>query len=97
MGQRDLDCVIIGYNELPFDRYEGLLRQYGDDSEAYRDLKLSFVELGGRKRLYADLMNEVTQIARAPRGSGSAAEVFKSGDIPNLAAAYLTNYLQRRG
>lgn len=97
MDQRKLDCVVIGYNELPFDQYEGLLRQYGDDSEAYRDLKLSFVEIGGRKRLYADLMNEVTRMARAPQNGKSTPEMFKSGDIPNLAAAYLTNYLQRRG
>lgn len=97
MGQREIDCVVIGYNELPFDRYEGLLRQYGEDSEAYRDLKLSFVELGGRKRLYADLMNEVTRQARHPQNGGRSSEVFKSGDIPNLAAAYLTSFLQRRG
>lgn len=97
MEQREIDCVVIGYNELPFDRYEGLLRQYGEDSEAYRDLKLSFVELGGRKRLYADLMNEVTRQARHPQNGGQSGEVFKSGDIPNLAAAYLTSFLQRRG
>lgn len=96
MSQRDLDCVVIGYNELPFDRYEGALRQYGEDSEAYRDLKLSFVELGGRKRLYADLMNEVTRRARQQNG-GLATEIFKSGDIPNLAAAYLTNFVRRKG
>jgi radical SAM PhpK family P-methyltransferase len=96
MGQRDLDCVVIGYNELPFDRYEGLLRQYGEDSEAYRDLKLSFVEVDGRKRLYADLMNEVTRRARKENG-GLATEIFKSGDIPNLAAAYLTNFVRRQG
>ena len=96
MSQRDLDCVVIGYNELPFDRYEGALRQYGEDSEAYRDLKLSFVELGGRKRLYADLMNEVTRRARQ-QNDGLATEIFKSGDIPNLAAAYLTNFVRRKG
>jgi p-methyltransferase len=97
MSQRDLDCIVIGYNELPFDRYEGLLRQYGEDSEAYRDLKLSFVELGGRKRLYTDLMNEVTRRARQQNGGGLAPEIFKSGDVPNLAAAYLTSFVRRRG
>ena len=54
---RELDCVVIGDNEVPFERYEGLLRRYGEDSEAYRDLKLSFVELHGRELLYAELMN----------------------------------------
>ena len=43
MGNR-LDCILIGYNESPFGQYEGLLRQYGEDSEAYRDLRFSFVD-----------------------------------------------------
>ncbi len=89
-------CIVIGYNEVPFERYEGLLRQYGEDSEAYRDLKLSFVQAGGKKRLYTDLMNYATDLARG--GSGEApANVFRSGDIRNLAAAYLTNHLNRKG
>jgi hypothetical protein len=29
MGNEQLDCVIIGYNELPFEEYEKLLRAYG--------------------------------------------------------------------
>lgn len=96
MDRKGLDCVVLGYNEVPFERYEGLLHQYGEDSEAYRDLKLSFVEVGGRKRLYADLMNYAADLARG--GSGTApACIFRSGDIPNLAAAYLTNFLNRRG
>jgi len=96
MNSRGLDCIVIGYNEVPFARYERLLHQYGEDSEAYRDLKLSFVELGERKLLYADLMNYATDLARGGDGA-SPAGVFRSGDIPNLAAAYLTNFLNRRG
>jgi radical SAM PhpK family P-methyltransferase len=91
-----LDCVLIGYNETPFEQYESLLRQYGEDTEAYRDLKFSFVGAGGRKMTYAGLLNYVwnrAQGARAP----SCKEPFKSGDIPNLAAAYLTHYLKKRG
>lgn len=91
-----LDCVVIGYNEIPFDRYEGFLRKYGENSEAYRDLKFSFVELGGRKLDYVGLMNHVNGLAHGGNGSG-VAEAYKSGDIPNLAAAYLTAFLRRRG
>jgi hypothetical protein len=29
-----LDCIVIGYNEIPFEKYEGFLRNYGEDSEA---------------------------------------------------------------
>ena len=57
MNDKHLDCVVIGYNELPFERYENFLRNYGEDSEAYRDLKFSFVNLGGKKLDYTGLLN----------------------------------------
>src|SRR5687767_4877475 len=91
-----LDCVDIGYNEIPFDRYEKFLRKYGETSEAYRDLKFSFVDLGHRKLDYVGLMNHVNSMAHGSNGS-AAEEEYKSGDIPNLAAAYLTAFLRRRG
>jgi radical SAM PhpK family P-methyltransferase len=96
------DCVIIGYYEPPFETYERLVRNYGTDSEAYRDLKLSFIELPDRKANYIDLLNYVYDAAH-PRDSATSTEpavagtVFKSGDIPNLAAVYLTNFLRRKG
>lgn len=96
MRNGKLDCVVIGYNDPPFEAYAGLLRQYSEDSEAYRDLKLSMVDLGGRKLNYVDLMNEI--FARAQNGRpGAPAAPFKSGEIPNLAAVYLTNFLRRQG
>ena len=51
MKDKYLDCLVIGYNELPFERYESFLHTYGEDSEAYRDLKFSFVNLGGVRNL----------------------------------------------
>jgi radical SAM PhpK family P-methyltransferase len=90
---RKLGCVVIGYNETPFPEYERLLRGCGEDSEAYRDLKFSFVDLPGvGKVTYVDLLNHVFSRAR-----GTSGDMFKSGDIPNLAAAYLSHYLRRRG
>jgi p-methyltransferase len=85
-----LDCVVVGYNDPPFEVYERLLRQYGEDSEAYRDLRFSFVELDGRKLSYVDLLNHASSLA----GNGKG---YISGEIPNLAAAYLTGFLRRQG
>jgi radical SAM PhpK family P-methyltransferase len=95
-ASRHLDCVIIGYNEVPFEQYESFLRKYGEDTEAYRDLKFSFVELGKKKMDYVGLMNHTYSLSM----NGGAAEIkeeFKSGDIPNLAAAQLTNFLRKTG
>ena len=93
-----LDCVVIGYNEVPFEHYERFLRNYGEDAEAYRDLKFSFVDLGDKKLDYVGLMNHVGSLARGGNGhSLSVSDEFKSGDIPNLAAVYLTTFLKRKG
>ena len=92
MKNQNLDCVIIGYNELPFAQYEKFLRNYGKDTEAYRDLMFSFVDLDGQKMDYIGLMNHVFGNAK----NNGNFEEFKSGDIPNLAAVYLTNFLRKR-
>jgi p-methyltransferase len=89
-----LDCIIIGYNETPFDEYESWLRQYGQDSEAYRDLQFSFVDLDGRKLDYMGLLNHAFELNGA---GGVAPPDFKSCDIPNLAAVYLNHYLRKKG
>jgi radical SAM PhpK family P-methyltransferase len=88
---QQLDCIVIGYNEVPFTRYEQFLHTYGEDSEAYRDLKFSFVNLDGKKLDYPGLLNHARALA------GANGEELKSGDIPNLAAAYLSNFLRRYG
>lgn len=89
-----LDCIVIGYNETPFPAYEAMLRGSGEDSLAYRDLKYSFVELAGQALTYVDLMNHARARGPAPL---AAAEPFRSGDPPNLAAVYLISFLRRRG
>ena len=97
MTARRLDSVIIGYNEIPFERYENFLRKYGVESEAYRDLKFSFVEIAGKKLDYPGLMNHVLSLSSQREPGSTNRQEFKSGDIPSLGAAYLTNFLKRRG
>ena len=97
MTSKHLDCVVIGYNELPFEQYEGFLRAYGEESEAYRDLKFSFMDLNGKKLDYIGLLNYVFSRAYRNGEPLSTREQFKSGEIPNLAAVYLTNFLRHRG
>src|SRR5215213_5327663 len=97
MNDEHLDCVVIGYNEVPFERYENFLRNYGEDSEAYRDLRFSFVNVGGKKLDYTGLLNYAREQSYPPDDRPHAQAEFKSGDIPNLAAVYLTNFLRNRG
>lgn len=92
---RSVQCVVVGYNDVPFQSYVDLLAQYGKDSEAYRDLKFSFVELDGKPTDYVSLLNHAMQAAR--HRPLADAQLFKSGEIPNLAAAYLSNFLRGQG
>ncbi|MBZ5521413.1 MAG: PhpK family radical SAM P-methyltransferase [Acidobacteriia bacterium] len=78
---------------MPFDKYEPLIRRYGEDSEVYRDLKFSFVDIGGKPTNYVDLMNLALRAASA--GQERPVAPFRSGEIPNLAAVYLCNFLRR--
>src|SRR5687768_6940629 len=96
-NSNQLDCVVIGYNEIPFERYESFLSKYGEDTEAYRDLKFSFVNLGGTKLDYVGLLNHVLGLARNGSRESARKDELKSGDIPNLAAIYLTNFLRNNG
>lgn len=93
--QKNLDCIVIGYNEIPFGRYENFLRNYGEETEAYRDLKFSFVDVAGEKMDYMGLMNYSRGLAKT--NGHSPIEEFKSGDLPSLGAAYLTNFLRNQG
>src|SRR6185312_7563230 len=90
-----LECVVIGYNETPFEEYEALLRGYGADSEAYRDLRFSFVNINDQNMNYIGLLNHVLKLAKGGERKGE--DELKSCDIPNLAAVYLTHYLRMRG
>lgn len=96
-AENRLDCVTIGYNEPPFEIYEGFLSRYGEDSEAYRDLKFSFIDIEGKKLNYVDLLNYVYNAVSGTGKEPAAGDKFKACDIPNLAAVYLTHYLRKRG
>src|SRR5579863_4760376 len=91
----NVDCVVIGYNDMPFEKYEQLLQKYGTRSEAYRDLRFNFVTVDDRKLLYTDLFNKALRDTLASPSLREEME-FRSGDIPNLAAAYLTHFLRRK-
>lgn len=94
---RPLECVVIGYNDVPFPRYESLVRSYGENSTEYRDLRFSFIDLEGQRLNYIGLLNKAWGLARTDGRKMNGRGEFESGDIPNLAAAYLTWFLKRRG
>lgn len=86
-----IDCLLIGYNEPDFQQYEAMVRSMGVDSGSYRDLNLNFVELDGQKYPPVALLNEYRTKATGQVSNLHCAEPL------NLAVAYLSSYLQKRG
>src|SRR5260370_29047011 len=93
--ESNLDCVVIGYNEVPFDRYERFLRNYGEDTEAYRDLKFSFVNIGGAEMDYMGLMNHSLRLPTDYGRGLKPPAAFKSGALSTPPCGYLTQFLRK--
>jgi p-methyltransferase len=86
-----LDCIVVGYNDPPFD---GLLRRAEvtkSRSGGYRHLLVNSVPVGERRLKYAQLLNLALETAT---GKPSQLHVAK---MPNLGVCYLTSFLRRRG
>lgn len=87
------ECILIGTNLPSIEAYASTLTLYGKKSEAYRDLRMSFIDYNGKKMSYMDLLNKVVLEEQSQENE----PLFKSGDIPALAAVYLTHFLRKRG
>ncbi len=85
-----IDCILIGYNEPDFANYERVLRSMGENSGAYRDLNLNFVEYEEKKYTPAGLLNYL----RKRKGIDSN---IHCAEPLSLAVAYLSTFLNRQG
>jgi len=88
----ELDCLLVGHNQIPFEDYERTVRQMGTDSGAYRDLSMNTVRFNGKIWNPSDIFNTLclgntTQEIEPLRG----VEVFSA------AVAYLHTFLSRHG
>lgn len=87
-----LDCIIIGYNDLPFPDYVEMVRAMGTNSGAYRDLNLAFIELEGRPYRSMDVLNHFHH-----RIDGVGGQDFHNTDFLWPVVTYLSTFLARRG
>jgi radical SAM PhpK family P-methyltransferase len=84
------DCLIIGHNDGNFPDYVNLVRSMGEESGAWRDLRLAFTHLG-RRPLHA--LGVMTELAgRTPQGMP-----YHNTDFLWPTITYLGTYLERRG
>ncbi len=89
----DIDCLVIGHNEMDFSQYEKTVRNMGVRSGAYRDLDLNFVTFNGKPYALADMFN----LAGARGQGGALPGPLSMGESFSASVAYLGTYLHRRG
>ncbi|MDT0529146.1 PhpK family radical SAM P-methyltransferase [Micromonospora sp. DSM 115977] len=89
-----LDCLIIGYNDTPFSRHLDLVGRKGGQAIEYRTARHDHVRFDGQRLPYMDLLSELD---RRRSGAGAGHVGYHIGEVPNLAAVYLTSHLRRHG
>jgi anaerobic magnesium-protoporphyrin IX monomethyl ester cyclase len=86
------DCLIIGFNDSDFTSYVEMVKSMGEDSGAYRDLALAFVDYEGKPHRSMDILNRFYYENKSgPR------KLFNNADFLWPVVTYLSTYLTRRG
>lgn len=84
----DIDCLIVGNNQMCFPEYAAALRAMGPKSGAYRDIRPSYYNDGDDVVTCRDFFNR--------RQRGDVVEMSYD-DILSATIAYLGTFLHRRG
>ena len=90
MMKHEVDCVVVGYNDLDFHNHAQSQKRMERFSGAFRDIKHNSVLLDGRRATYMELLNEVI---RSASGCDPKLNAF---EVPSLGVTYLTSFLRRR-
>lgn len=86
----NLDCLIIGHNDMDFQTVRLELEKIGKHSGAYNDLKANSVLFHGKRITYMNLLNQTLKKATGTDYHLHACE------LPHLGAAYLKSFLCKR-
>lgn len=92
MAER-LDCLVIGYNDMQFGDYANRMLARDPASAERRIFMRDHVRVNGDRLPYMDVINRYMN--QRPGASGT--NYYHIGEVPNLAAIYLANYLKKRG
>lgn len=86
------DCLIIGFNDSDFTSYVEMVRSMGEDSGAYRDLALAYIDFEGKPHRSMDVLNRFYY-----EGKSGEHKLFNNADFLWPVVTYLGTYLTRRG
>ncbi len=86
------DCLVIGFHDLDFPTYVNLVKSMGNDSGAFRDLNLSYIEFDGKPHHSMDLLNHYHF-----KKEHDDCRTFHNADFLWPVVVYLCSYLAKRG
>ena len=87
----DLACVVIGYNEGDFEDYRTMCRRAGPGSPEWQIFDTEHLVVDGRP------MPWLEAFSRFRRRATGRPDRYHVGEVCNLAAVYLSNFLRRHG
>ena len=80
-----LDCIIVGHYEAGFATHEEMLRSKGTELGDYRNLRMDYITLDGKRMSFMDALNQFLD------------RDLHWTEMPQVAPVYLCSYLLRRG
>lgn len=89
--KNQIDCLLIGHNEMDFAVYEKTCRKMGVDSGSYRDLNLNFLLYNHKPYTAAGIFNLLNTSLEA------GFEPLTMGESFSAAVSYLGSYLNKNG
>lgn len=87
-----IDCLIIGFNDTNFHEYVSMVKSMGQNSGAYRDLNLYYLNYQNEARHALDLLNHFHF-----EDQDGPHKPFHNSDFLWPVITYLGTYLHRRG
>lgn len=87
-----IDSLLIGYNEMDFEKYLDAVRVMGTDHVSYRVVSSGFIDYQGRAYRCMDILNRLHW-----EGREESARPFHSFDFLQPVITYLGSFLRRHG
>lgn len=86
-----IDCLLIGFNSSNFPDFVQMVKAMGDDSGAFKDLELAYIEYQHRPYQSMDILNHFYAEGKESH------QPFHNADFVWPVITYLGTYLSRRG
>ena len=89
---KNIDCLLIGHNEMNFMNYEKIIRLLGTSFEGYRDLNLNYIKYNNQMYTFPEVFNMVCTKSKYNKNGE-----FNLGNVFSPTITYLGSYLKKNG